>query len=147
MNSHFPNKDRPMYQQYRALKFACLLVCFMPPGCHGPSPASQVSTTAPRDQRPGERAVDLGRAPRGLRVSGRLIRLRNPITGMLDGQRRLVNQYVEFRVSASEPIPARALDPVLTIGPRVVTSYEYEDPRTLLFHEYEPEKLPNRQRV
>lgn len=50
---------------------------------------------------------------------------------------------VEFSVSADEPFPVRALDPVLYIGEVEVTDYRYADieNKTLIFTCYEPEKL------
>lgn len=50
---------------------------------------------------------------------------------------------VEFEVSADEPFPARALDPVLHVGGMELRDYRYTDieNKTLIFTAAEPEKL------
>jgi hypothetical protein len=50
---------------------------------------------------------------------------------------------IEFIVTAEEPFPARALDPVLHIGDVEVRDYRYTDieNKTLIFTSTEPDKL------
>ena len=103
----------------------------------GSSPASPSQT----------RAVDLDQRPAGVRVVARRVRLDKPFEAVTRGERIRSSDVVEFEVSAREPIPARALDPVLLVGDRAVTSYRYTDPKTLVFTEPDPSKLPRRAAV
>ena len=56
---------------------------------------------------------------------------------------------VEFEVSADEPFPARALDPVLHVGSLELRDYRYTDieNKTLIFTAAEPEKLEDNSAV
>jgi hypothetical protein len=50
------------------------------------------------------------------------------------GEKPPVSEILEFRVTSSETIAARALDPVLYVGKTKITDYRYEDDgRTLVF--------------
>ena len=51
------------------------------------------------------------------------------------------SEVIEFRVRSPEPIPARALDPVLVVGERQITEYRYEAANVLVFVEPQPERL------
>ena len=110
-------------------------------------------TTAPpgrEDARPPgaqARAVDLDKLPAGLRVTARRVKLKKPFETIIRGERVSSWDVVEFELSAKEPIPARALDPVLVVGERAVTSYRYTAPRTVVFTDPDPSKLPKRAEV
>lgn len=92
-------------------------------------------------------AVDLDQRPFGVRVVARRVQLDKPFEAVVQGQRIRSSEIVEFELSARERIPARALDPVLLVGDRAVTSYRYADPSTLVFTEADPSKLPRRAAV
>ena len=60
-----------------------------------------------------------------------------------DRKEALQQSAVEFEVTADEPFPARALDPVLHVGGMELRDYRYTDieNKTLIFTAAEPEKL------
>lgn len=82
-----------------------------------------------------------------MKVEVRRVRLRDPISVRQAGEVVRTSEIVEFEVSAAEPILARALDPVLVVGPRVVIEYGYERQNTLVFVEPRPELLPAEARI
>ena len=91
-----------------------------------------------------------GDQPReGAQVAGRfsveahLIALDTPLVRTIAGVEREIFELVEFVVTSPAPIPARALDPVLVLGDRVVTEYRYQESNVLVFTEYEAEQLPD----
>ena len=57
--------------------------------------------------------------------------------------RAAASATIEFVVTADEPFPARALDPVLHIGDVEVRDYRYTDMenKTLIFTSTEPDRL------
>ena len=58
-----------------------------------------------------------------------------------EGTKRTVSVVLEFHVTSSQPIPVRALDPVLVVGEVSVREYRYEDrDHSLVFTLFDPEK-------
>jgi hypothetical protein len=80
-------------------------------------------------------------------VSGQRVELVTPVTMNIDGRLTQVSRLVELVVTSAEPIPARALDPVLVVGDRVVHEYRYEAANRLVFTEPEPDKLKSGAKV
>jgi hypothetical protein len=76
--------------------------------------------------------------PKGLIVQARHVKLRKPVSIMRAGKLVEIFEILEFEVTAKESIPARALDPVLVVGERLVTSYRYAAPNRLIFIEHQP---------
>ena len=69
------------------------------------------------------------------------VHLKKPVEVIERGVKREVSIVLEFRVSSSQAIPVRALDPVLMVGEVPIREYRYEDrDRTLVFTLYDPEK-------
>lgn len=69
------------------------------------------------------------------------VRLKKPVEVTEDGVKRSVSVVLEFRVTSSQPIPVRALDPVLVVGDVSLREYRYEDrDHSLVFTLYDPEK-------
>lgn len=72
---------------------------------------------------------------RGSRVKvRRLARLTNQVEGQSTG-------VLEFTVTSEETFPIRAIDPVLRVGREEVTSYRYENSKTLVFKNIESDAL------
>ncbi len=118
------------------------LLLFVGPAC-GAQKATPAKHEEPRPASAGEaRPVDLDKAPAGLRVAAKRVKLAKPFETIVRGERVSSREIVEFELSSKEPIPARALDPVLVVGERAVTSYRYAGPSTLVFTEPDPSKLP-----
>ena len=70
------------------------------------------------------------------------VTLARPAEVMAEGTKRSVRSVTEFRVSSPDPLPVRALDPVLVVGGTRVSDYRYENgDRTLVFSLYDPSKL------
>lgn len=59
----------------------------------------------------------------------------------INGVKRTVQKAIEFTVTSSEPILARALDPEIIVNNLRVRDYRYQDARTLVFTLYEPDKV------
>jgi hypothetical protein len=65
-----------------------------------------------------------------------------PLSVVTDGTKKQVRAVSEFVVTSPEPLPVRALDPVIVVGNTRVTEYRYENgDRRLVFTLYEPEKV------
>lgn len=79
--------------------------------------------------------------PKGLVVEARHVKLSAPVSMMLAGKLVKIDEILEFEVTAEQPIPARALDPVLVVGERLVTKYRYIAPNKLIFTEPRPRML------
>jgi hypothetical protein len=77
----------------------------------------------------------------GMTVEARRVLLARPTTMILDGRRVEASVVVEFVLTSPDPIPARALDPVIAVGDRLVREYRYEASNRLVFTEPEPAKL------
>jgi len=69
------------------------------------------------------------------------VHLKKPVEVVEEGAKRTVSVVLEFRVTSSQPIPVRALDPVLVVGEVTVREYRYEDhDHSLVFTLYNPAK-------
>lgn len=97
---------------------------------------------APRDAGVSETSTPLNRLPPGLRIEATHVRLKVPLSLWSRGTELRTSEVIELKVTSTEPIPARALDPVLVIGDHAITHYRYADPRTLIFTEPAPATLP-----
>lgn len=93
-------------------------------------------------QAPKEKQTLILRQPlKEARLEVQRVRLKKPAEVVEQGVKREVSVVLEFRVSSSQAIPVRALDPVLTVGDVPIREYRYEDrDRTLVFTLYDPEK-------
>lgn len=96
-----------------------------------------------RSEKPDKTAAGMKPVVAGLKIEVQMVKLKVPLIKVIEGEKRTVGEIVEFHVTADKPIPARALDPVLAVGKRLVTEYRYVRPNALIFTEYEPEKLPS----
>ena len=75
------------------------------------------------------------------RLEVKRVRLKKPAEVIEQGVKREVTVVLEFRVTSSQAIPARALDPVLKVGEVPVREYRYEDhDHALVFTLYDPER-------
>jgi hypothetical protein len=87
-------------------------------------------------------------APAAKQAAGKLtltvqeVTLARPVDMVVAGTRRAVRSLTEFRVTSPDPLPVRALDPVLVVAGTRVTEYRYENgDRTLVFSMAEPARL------
>jgi hypothetical protein len=111
---------------------AALLALFSSCGAQEPSPTSPGTTTA----------ISLHEPVKDAHLNARLVRLREPVVFIKDGQERRTNEVLEFAVTAAQQIPVRALDPVLWVGDIPVREYRYaNEDRTLVFTLFEPAKV------
>ncbi len=108
--------------------------------------APLAATCAP-GQESGGRPAGRQQPPAELKVEARRVKLTKPIVRSIEGSQRTIREVIEFEVTSPKPIPARALDPVLTVGDRRVTEYRYVRKNVLVFTEYRPEKLQEGERV
>jgi hypothetical protein len=75
------------------------------------------------------------------RLEVQRVRLKKPAEVVEQGVKREVSVVLEFRVTSSQAIPVRALDPVLVVGDVSLREYRYEDhDHALVFTLYDPEK-------
>lgn len=89
----------------------------------------------------GKHAVMLRQPLKEARLEVTRVRLKKPVEVVEQGVKREVSVVLEFRVSSSQAIPVRALDPVLMVGEVPLRDYRYEDhDRALVFTLYDPEK-------
>jgi hypothetical protein len=93
-------------------------------------------------QPPKEKQTVVLRQPlKEARLEVHRVRLKKPAEVVEQGVKREVSVVLEFRVTSSQAIPVRALDPVLMVGEVPIREYRYEDhDRTLVFTLYDPEK-------
>ncbi|MGZ8911095.1 MAG: hypothetical protein ACXW09_14065 [Methylococcaceae bacterium] len=91
--------------------------------------------------------VNLNSIPKGLKIEAQIVSLKEPIKALIDNKTVSISRLIEYRVSSSEPIPARAIDPVVMVGERAVTRYRYEKPNVIVFTDYESEKMLEKQDV
>ena len=99
----------------------CLLTC---PVVYG-----ELSAEAPATAQ-----IKLNQPIPGAKLTVERVSLTTPMEVLEAGRKRQVKEVLEFRVTSSEPIEARALDPVLYVGKTKVTEYRYEDDgRTVVF--------------
>jgi hypothetical protein len=93
---------------------------------------------------PGATAQPPAKPPvaRKLTLTAQEVTLARPVDIVVAGAKRSLRNLTEFRVTSSDPLPVRALDPVLVVGGTRVTDYRYENgDRTLVFSMYEPAKV------
>ena len=85
--------------------------------------------------------VNLRQALREARLEVTRVRLKKPAEVVERGVKREVSVVLEFRVTSSQAIPVRALDPVLVVGDVSLREYRYEDhDHALVFTLYDPER-------
>jgi hypothetical protein len=77
----------------------------------------------------------------GMTIEARRVLLAHPTTVVLDGRSIVASVIVELVLTSPDPIPARALDPVIAVGNHLVREYRYEASNRLVFTEPEPAKL------
>ncbi len=95
----------------------------------------------PAAQEQKKASVALEQPLKDARMTVQRVQLRKPVEIFEAGTKRTISTLLEFRVASSEPIPARALDPVLYVGDTIVKEYRYADEgRTLVFLLYDPAK-------
>lgn len=101
-----------------------------------------VVASAQEKQPPQERHTVVLRQPlKEARLEVTRVRLKKPAEVVEQGVKREVSVVLEFRVSSSQAIPVRALDPVLMVGDVSVREYRYEDhDHALVFTLYDQEK-------
>lgn len=101
-----------------------------------------VVASAQEKQPPKEKnAVVLRQPLKEARLEVQRVRLKKPAEVVERGVKREVSVVLEFRVTSSQAIPVRALDPVLMVGEVPLRDYRYEDrDRTLVFTLYDLEK-------
>ncbi|HSE57158.1 MAG TPA: hypothetical protein VLA99_00480 [Nitrospiraceae bacterium] len=96
--------------------------------------ASAVAYGESSPEAPGEAQVKLNQPIPGAKLTVERVSLTTPMEVLEAGRKRQVKEVLEFRVTSSQPIEARALDPVLYVGKTKVTDYRYEDDgRTVVF--------------
>jgi hypothetical protein len=96
--------------------------------------ASLAAYGQPSAEAPATASVKLNQPIPGAKLSVERVSLTTPMEVLEAGRKRQVKEVLEFRVTSSEPIEARALDPVLYVGKTKVTDYRYEDDgRTVVF--------------
>ena len=101
-----------------------------------------VSAFAQEKQPPKEKQTVVLRQPlKEARLEVQRVHLKKPAEVVEQGVKREVSVVLEFRVTSSQVIPVRALDPVIMVGEVRVREYRYEDhDRALVFTLYDPEK-------
>ena len=88
-----------------------------------------------------KQAVVLRQPLKEARLEVQRVRLKKPAEIVEQGVKREVSVVLEFRVTSSQAIPVRALDPVLMVGEVPIREYRYEDhDRALVFTLYDPDK-------
>lgn len=88
-----------------------------------------------------KQAVVLRQPLKEARLDVQRVHLKKPAEVVEQGVKREVSVVLEFRVTSSQAIPVRALDPVLMVGEVPIRDYRYEDhDRILVFTLYDPEK-------
>ena len=88
-----------------------------------------------------KQAVELRQPLKEARLEVQRVRLKKPAEVVEQGVKREVSVVLEFRVTSSQAIPVRALDPILMVGEVPLREYRYEDhDRALVFTLYDMEK-------
>ncbi len=88
-----------------------------------------------------EPRINLWRLPRLVSVAVRRVTYPQPRVYYVGSERRETRQAVELRVETSEPIPVRAVTPILMIGETAIADYNTEEATRYCFVAYEPERL------
>lgn len=113
-----------MMRQAKAITATAVLCLLAGLAAYG-QPSAEAPATAP---------LKLNQPITGARLTVERVSLKSPMEVLEAGRKRQVKEVLEFRVTSSEPIEARALDPVLYVGKTKVTDYRYEDDgRTVVF--------------
>lgn len=101
-----------------------------------------VAAMAQEKQPPKEKQAVVLRQPlKEARLEVQRVHLKKPAEVVEQGVKREVSVVLEFRVTSSQAIPVRALDPVLMVGEVPLRDYRYEDhDHALVFTLYDPEK-------
>lgn len=97
-------------------------------------------TDDPGQPEPRSRRPDLT-LPRVVRVAARLVRFEPPPRRNFDSKLPRLDTTVEFLVETEEPIPIRALAPVLYVGEVAVTEVSADDPTHYRFIALRPSDL------
>jgi hypothetical protein len=103
-------------------------------GCAG---NESIEATSDRVQTPAHALA----AGSGMTIEARRVLLARPTTVILNGRKIEASVIVEFVLTSPDPIPARALDPVIAVGNHLVREYRYEASNRLVFTEPEPAEL------
>jgi hypothetical protein len=102
------------------------------------------AAASPQEKQPPEKktaVISLRQPLKEARLEIQRVHLKKPVEVVEEGTKRSVSVVLEFRVTASQPIPVRALDPVLVVGEFSLRDYRYENrDRSLIFTLYAPEK-------
>jgi hypothetical protein len=102
------------------------------------------ASASPQEKQPPEKkptVIYLRQPLKEARLEVQRVHLKKPVEFVEEGAKRSVSVVLEFRVTSSQPIPVRALDPVLMVGEVSVREYRYENrDRSLVFILYDPEK-------
>jgi hypothetical protein len=92
------------------------------------------NATEPPSTPDTRQTVNLNRPLRDASMTVQHVVLQEPVEFVDGDRKKKATEILEFRVSSSDVIPARALDPVLYVGKTRVTEYHFEDDgRTLVF--------------
>lgn len=96
----------------------------------------------PNAPRGGEEPrINLWRLPHLVSVEARRVTYPQPRVYYVGTERRETRQAVELRVQTSEPLPVRAVTPILVIGKTVIADYLTEAATIFRFVAYEPDRL------
>jgi hypothetical protein len=102
------------------------------------------ASASPQEKQPPEKkppVIYLHQPLKEAKLEVQRVHLKKPVELVEEGVKRSVSVVLEFRVTSSQPIPVRALDPVLVVGEVSIREYRYENrDRALVFTLYDPEK-------
>lgn len=103
--------------------------------------AASASTQEKQPPKEKPKVIYLRQPLKEARLEVQRVRLKKPMEVVEEGTKRTVSVVLEFHVTSSQPIPVRALDPVLVVGEVSVREYRYEDrDHSLVFTLFDPEK-------
>jgi hypothetical protein len=88
-----------------------------------------------------EPRINLWRLPSLVSVEAQLVSHPQPLVYYVGRERRETRQTVELRVVTSEPLPVRAVTPILMVGETAIPDYRSEGTNRYRFVAYEPERL------
>jgi len=108
------------------------------------APITFSASALPQEKQPPEKkppVTYLHQPLKDAKLEAQRIHLKKPVEIIEEGVKRTVSVVLEFRVTSSQAIPVRALDPVLVVGEVSIREYRYENrDRSLVFTLYDPEK-------
>jgi hypothetical protein len=113
--------------------------------CSSPSSSNTSSSTAAPKEEGSMGSTKWALAD--LQISARQVELSSPRKVRVGDASVQASRVIEFELSASAPIPARALDPVVVVGDHLVREYSYNAPNVIVFVEPVPDSLPDGQQV